>query len=396
MVKIKSYQEPSYVDKLIAKLPGGFSESPLYQMVVSRIGKKRLSKPSLDGLDFGEIPFNETLKAIPAESVTDVLSFVGYVNDTKDRTFHIKGMNLAKGEETVNKIPYVHRWTEVYRRGLLAKLYQLEEHLGSDCSEVTMITLTVYQAGFTPEQCLLKLMDNYKKLLDVMRHKFNKGSPVDYYYILEPHKTGYPHMHIMYMKMLTDDQKEWIKEKWSAKYGAGSFEHGVNFSEPKASEDGGFAAGSVARVRGYLMKYLAKGLFSDKQYRYTIGGRRVVFSMPLYELLFNSLLKKHKVRLWNCSRNFSAIMKRPETEGGDWECTEVSQYKAGDLLGVVWSSVGGVRPSFVSVWKEFCSWVNKPCVELYTDRGYKIEHEPMRDKNKWVCYEHVYVPIECV
>ena len=390
----KAYQSSSYVDQLLSKLPNGFSESTLYKKCIEkRIGKKRLKSISSQGIGFNEIPFSTPLTEIPEKFLTDVLNFVGYINETKSKTFGIKGVKLSTGEETEKNIPYVHRWTSIYRMGLLAKLYQLEEYLGKNVSDVTMITLTVYQRGFDPEQCLLNLMDNYKKLLDIMRHKFNKNSPIDYFYILEPHETGYPHMHIMYMRALSDDEKNWIKDRWSSKYGAGSFDHGINFSDAHESDNGFFKSGSIARVRGYLMKYLTKGLFSDKKHFYEIGGRKVYFNMPLHELLFNSLLKKHKIRLWNCSRHFSKVMKREEKDLSDWECTEVSQYHNDELINVIWSNEGGIRPDFIWIWKHFCSWVSKPlgCESFYDSSHYKIEYD--NNSSLWVAYERVCVPV---
>jgi hypothetical protein len=71
------------------------------------------------------------------------------------------------------------------------------------------------------------------------------------------------------------------------------------------------------------MKYISKGLFSE--------------SMSKGELLFNSLLKKNKIRLWNCSRNFSKIMKKPDNpESDDWECLKVEMYQDEELVSLVY------------------------------------------------------------
>lgn len=81
-------------------------------------------------------------------------------------------------------------------------------------------------------------------------------------------------------------------------------------------------------------------------------------------LLFNALLKKHSIRLWGCSRRYSKIMKNSESnDSEDWECEEVSQYRAtraedqtdDNLIGVIWSKKYGLRPDFVQTWKYILS-----------------------------------------
>lgn len=260
-----------------------------------------------------DIEFNKVLKKIPAKFRTTVLNYIGYLKETAEKSFLITHRNKETGEEFQRELPYIHRWTEIYRRGFLAKMYQLEDYLGFDVTNATMITLTVFQRGFDPEECLIKLLKNYVKLFKILRKRFGT---LDYFYILEPHKTGYPHMHIMYMKRLTDVEKQEIKTIWAEKYGAGSIEHGVDFSDPRPSENGELQGGSISHVRGYLMKYISKSLYAE--------------NMQPNELLFNALLKKNKIRLYNCSRNFAKIMKQhKEPENDKTECIKVELLQSG-------------------------------------------------------------------
>lgn len=260
--------------------------------------------------------FGEELKRIPAQFEEDVRKFTAYLTDTAKIKLKIKNRYVFKNGEEVEKvheIPYIHRWTEIYRKSILAKLYQLEKALTpSDLSNITMITLTVSQRGRDQEECLYSLMENYTKLMDVLRHRFGA---IDYFYILEPHKTGYAHMHLIYMKLLSCSDKQLVINTWDNRYGAGSRE-GLDFSEPRASDDGQYEAGKITKVRSYIMKYLCKGLRSE--------------TMAPKELLFNALLKKTGIRLWNCSRRFSRIMKAPAKEGSDqvadFKCLSVELY----------------------------------------------------------------------
>lgn len=278
--------------------------------------------------------FGRPLSHIPKQFIKTVGNFTGYLAETAKKTFRI----TSKNGDTVSEksIGYIHRWTSTYRASILAKLYQLEASLSdSELRNVTMITLTTSQRGEDQEECLLKLLKYYNRLFKLLRYYIGT---IDYFYILEPHKTGYAHMHIMYMKLLTDSEKQLITNLWEYKYGVGTSK-GISFSEPKGSIDGTFQSGSISHVRSYLMKYISKGLFSE--------------SMTKGELLFNSLLKEHKIRLWNCSRNFSKIMKKPDkphTE--DYECLKVELYQDNEFVSLVYPrpNLDDLKPTHKYEW----------------------------------------------
>jgi len=332
--------------------------------------------------------FGRALKKIPAKFRADVLNYVSYLKETAEKSFIVTHRNIITGVETEKELPYIHRWTELYRRGFLAKMYQLEAYLGVDVTDATMITLTTYQRGFDQEQCLFKLLDAYNKLFKILRKKFGT---LDYFYILEPHKTGFPHMHIMYMKKFTDSEQADIKLMWAKKYGAGSFEHGVDFSEPKASDSGEFASGSISRVRGYLMKYISKGLHAE--------------TMQPYELLFNALLKKNKIRLYNCSRNFSKIMKKADKpENAAYECVKVELIQPGykeasaddkpKFSQAIFIKGRRMVTPMIKVFKYVQSLPFLMSMDEYRrdSLGWKIEYDPTI--RRYNLFEPVYIPTE--
>lgn len=303
--------------------------------------------------------------------------------------------NTLTGAYLTKFKPYVHRWTDIYKKGILAKMYLLEDYYKGDIEDVEFITLTTYQDGVTYEQALENLAHGREKLLALLRWRFGTN---DYVWILEPHKSGYPHLHMVYFKKLTPADRDNLSSIWADKYELGSKDNGLYFSSPRASSNGVFLAGSISRIRGYLMKYISKGLYSDSEYKYQFHGKEVPFSMTLKELLFNAILKKTKNRLWGCSRVLSQIMKRPaKPDSEEWECIEVDQHygqTVEDGVSVLWTKEHGLRPSFVSIWRPFCSWITKPITELYEKQGYKIEYD--KNQSLWVAYERVSVPIECV
>lgn len=255
---------------------------------------------------FNQIEFNRPLKSIPPAYKRLVADWQSYLDKTAELSISITKVNTVTGETFTTSIPYVHRFTSIYRKSLLAKLYALDAYLGPDVKDVEMVSLTTYQRGRDPMECLVQLKADIKRLLDMMRKRFGT---VDYFYILEPHKTGYPHAHLAYFKKLTDAEKSYLIFAWSCVIGAGNLSHGLHFSEPQASRDGEYKAGSIGGIRNYFMKYVSKGLYAAE--------------MSPAEQLFNAMLWDSKTRLWGCSRNFSKVMARPDTESNsDWVFSE--------------------------------------------------------------------------
>jgi hypothetical protein len=218
-----------------------------------------------------------------------------------------------------------------------------------------MITLTVYQRGMSPFTCLSNLKQAYRCLMDVMRHTYGT---VDYFWILEPHKTGYAHMHLIYWRILSEAEQQHIRNLWELKYQAGKEGVGVAFTLPGASEDGTYQGGSIAKVRSYLIKYLSKGLHKKWE--------------PA-ELLFNTILWNTKTRMWGCSRNFSKIMKLEIKDKYEhWQCDEVYKLDSTNPENrvLIWSrelKKDRYRDSLVNcknetskgVWTDFDYWEKK-------------------------------------
>lgn len=328
--------------------------------------------------------FGRALSHIPRQFKHCVGNFTGYLAETSRRSFKI---TTKKGNEIKEKfVGYIHRWTPTYRKSILAKLYQLEASLTEEEKKnVTMITLTTSQRGEDQEECLLKLLKYYNRLFKLLRYYFGT---LDFFYILEPHKTGYPHMHIMYMKVLSDDEKKLIVNLWENKYGVGTHK-GMDFSEPKESLDGKCKSGSVAFVRSYLMKYISKGLYSE--------------SMTKGELLFNSLIKKHKIRLWNCSRNFSKIMKKPDNpQSEDWECQKVELYQDDEFVSLVYPipklNVSIPSPKYEWAFLQSVSKITDAIKKKIKEGLLKLEESKIEiwDKHGNITYEAHYLLYEPV
>lgn len=338
------------------------------------------------------------LTTIPKSYTTDVLNFVTYLADTAGKSFTIKGIDRETGEETVRNKPYVHRWTEIYMRGFLCKMYQLENALHDDIRDVTMITLTVRHTGKTAEDCIYLLREKWTKLRKVLHYYFGT---IDFFRAFEAHESGYPHMHVMYMRYLDKETQESLKRLWCEKYEMGSKVRGVHFLSPKRSSDGSFDSGSIGRIRGYLMKYIGKSLSpksDDPDYDYNLSGKTYKLKYAPKQLLFNSLLKKTKTRLWGASRNFSKIMAPIKALHPNWECLSVTQMKGDEIVNVVWDKEAGSYPAGRKVWKWYStvpSWglEGSKFVERLKLKGFKFEEFEQLENNALVKFTRIFEPV---
>jgi len=252
----------------------------------------------------------------------DVRRFLDYLHTTSKCSFILHGKQHYDDmppDDISRKIEYVNRWTDTYRKSILKKFYQLEEWMKENPSDVTMLTLTTYQDG---EYSILtkgekvsipNSFDLLKRSWKLLRRALKYYIPdIEYVWIMEPHKTGYPHLHVVILDDVSESAQEAIKKLWSKNYKAGSEKHGVNFSVKKSSE-------AINSIRNYLMKYMAKG-FKTTGSKF---GRNENWGAG--ELVFNALAWKHKWRFFGVSRNLCGIMaySKKTDENFDWNAIEM-------------------------------------------------------------------------
>ncbi|MDD1686069.1 hypothetical protein [Methanoregula sp.] len=236
---------------------------------------------------------------------------------TKNYEFRLTGTG-PEGEVAIT-LPYIHRWTGIYQKSVLAKFYALENWMKDNSGMVTMFTLTTYQGSksrfndgsfsrkaigkdLAIEDCFNLLKESRGKLLNVLRNRY-KG--INYVWVLEPHETGYPHCHLIVFREFTEDEQTAIKQLWSEKYRAGSFDRGIDVTSKKTDE-------SIHSIRNYLMKYMTKQ-FGTGDEPWTDG-----------ELLFNAMVWASCTRMWGASKELTAIMQRPTKESEvTWDTVEL-------------------------------------------------------------------------
>lgn len=278
------------------------------------IGCPDNSREPVVGRPLRATPITMTKRAEPATSLgkyrishsNDVSKdFLAYLKRTKTYQFRLIG--TSKNKEIVKILPYVHRWTPIYQKSILAKFYTLDKWLLDNPCMATMFHLTVYQGSksryndgsysrmvkghdLTAEESLDLLKTCRKKLLNVFRNRY---PGLNYVWVLEAHKTGFSHCHLIVFREFTEAEQNTIKELWSCKYEAGSLDHGVKVSSSGESE-------KILSMKNYLMKYM------DKQFG--IGTE----SWTKGDLLFNATIWKTKTRMWGASKELTAVMKKPE------------------------------------------------------------------------------------
>ena len=235
-----------------------------------------------------------------------VEKFKKYLKKTHDYQFRITGTS-SEGEVVVVTVPYIHRWTEVYHKSILAKFYTLDEWMKDYPGVVTMFTLTTYQGSkskfndgslsrevkghdLTIFECFDLLKISRTKFLNVLRNRY---PGINYVWVLEPHETGFPHCHLVVFREFTEQEQTFIKELWSEKYQAGSYDRGIEVSSKTSDE-------SIKSIRNYLMKYMTKQFGTGEQ-PWTKG-----------EFLFNAMVWKTGTRMWGASKELTDVMRRPE------------------------------------------------------------------------------------
>jgi hypothetical protein len=229
----------------------------------------------------------------------DVIDFLNYLDSTAGTRLRLRGLG-ADSVEVETEIEYIHRWTATYRKSWLAKMYLLDEWYQENRPPVTLMTLTTYQDGWysrkkgrmmTIPESFNALKIGWDKLSKVLRKPETLGK-FEYFWAMEPHETGYPHMHNAVYADVPESLQEKIIDLWES-YGVGT-SYGIDFSVRESKTD-------IKSLRNYLMKYLAKGLGKS-------GSRFGDEPMLPGHLVFHSQVWKHHWRIFGSSRNLSKVM----------------------------------------------------------------------------------------
>jgi hypothetical protein len=243
--------------------------------------------------------------------------FIEYLDRTSDSHIIAKGIedNFSVYEKDFG---YPHRYTEKYIKGRFAKLYLLDDWYKLEKRPMTFLTLTSFHkadAMFTLETSLVnELRDTFDRLqkgkrllMTELRHMGFKH--VSYMMVVEPHKSGFPHYHMIIFTSFTIEQQIRLKNCWE-KWQIGSFEHGLDFDERPQKEN-------IKSLRNYLMKYMSKS-FVDYSSKYHNEP------WTKEQLLFNAVAWKYHYRTWCASNDLSKVMAYHPEQFDDKEWIETS------------------------------------------------------------------------
>jgi hypothetical protein len=276
--------------------------------------------------------------------------FIDYLRWMDSAGLSISGFNNETNKSAGMNRGMSHRWTTLYRKKLLAKFYLLDEYMKDHPCPVTLMTLTTFHdlkyrdGDDSPRLAIPEAFDvlktSWKKLSMIIRKKDKHGvnifglTDIEYIWIVEPQKSGYPHLHVVLFTDVSEEIQDYIKKKW-AEYQAGDYEHGAQF-EIKQPEE------SIKSLRNYLMKYIAKGFVST-------GSRFGEQKWTPAELVFNACVWDGNYRTFQPSRGLQKYMGW--TPGKDdaiyWHTNEM-QYE----------SYGEKEPSSVTIWeRSLLGWI---------------------------------------
>ena len=250
--------------------------------------------------------------------------FQYYLADTSGMKINIKGVRMNELIEL--ELPYVHRWTEEYKKRLLAKFYKLDDYFKAlPAQDATFFTFTTRQKDFknkADQYTFLK--DNFRKVRDNMRkmHKFS------YIWVAEPHKSGYAHIHLLALCTFTPEEQETVKRLWCDEYEAG-VRQAMDIQEISSKTDFGLhnksGSNALQSPKNYILKYLKKTFTEETDLSY------FMFSATAWHMGQNPNYKRF--RFYGTSRDLSSIMKLDNDDDDDFKAISVNlQLSSGEEI----------------------------------------------------------------
>lgn len=223
------------------------------------------------------------------------LEFYKFLEESENQCIRLDGSNTSTGEWKTRTISGLHRWKAEYKKRIYAKLQQLNPWYEEHHSPITMVTFTTKQRDLEKwEQIdLLKYCFNKaKKLLNKYLGKF------PYVWIMEPHTSGYSHIHMLIFRSVPKQLRYKVAEAWKGSYGAGGFKDSLKFSMSKTQH-------TLRSAGAYVFKYIEKTLDYNMLSDVTSGYYKQsswVWKMSKHSTDYTG------VRLWGCSRDLSEAM----------------------------------------------------------------------------------------
>jgi Bacteriophage replication gene A protein (GPA). len=221
--------------------------------------------------------------------------FYEFLQGSENAFIRIDGCDVVNGGWKTKTISGLHRWKTAYKKRIYAKLCQLNPWYEKHHLPITMVTFTTRQRGFS-----------IREQIDLLKHSFNKAKKLlnkylgkfPYFWIMEPHKSGYGHIHMLIFKNVPRSIRYNLAEAWSSSYGAGGYKRALTFSMSKSQH-------SLRSAGAYVFKYIEKTLDYDLLSHPDSGYFKLsawVWKMSRHDNEYTG------VRFWGCSRDLSEVM----------------------------------------------------------------------------------------
>lgn len=221
--------------------------------------------------------------------------FIEFLRKSENACIRLDGCDVVNNEWKTRMISGLHRWKTEYKKRIYAKLRQLNPWYEKHRSPITMVTYTTRQRGLSIREqinLLKHCFNKAKKLLNKYLGKFS------YFWIIEPHKSGYAHIHMLIFKAVPRAIRYKLAEAWNGPYGAGGYKDSLKFSISKTQR-------SLRSAGAYVFKYVEKTLDYDMLSDTNSGYFRLsafVWKMSRHDT------SDAGVRFWGCSRDLSEAM----------------------------------------------------------------------------------------
>lgn len=226
-----------------------------------------------------------------------------YIERTRETSLRF---DQVGGEATVYQ-ESTHRWSPDYQEEQYAKLKDMERGIDSFYDDIWtgMVTLTASSDGIAPVDHLHELLDGREKALAALRRSLDDRT-WDYWWVLEPHESGYLHMHLAVVVegVVTEAQFQPAVEAHLRHCEPAGREAHADAVDVRAGRE-------IGNVAAYLNAYLGD-YQSDP------------LEAPEHEQMANALLWATQRRQTGASKRLRQFMQAedPETEE-DWELVAI-------------------------------------------------------------------------
>lgn len=234
-----------------------------------------------------------------------------WLKDAQDTSAVFTGQNVATGEEDEQVVPIENRFMESRQKQLYAKLHDLERGVRDaygDSLNTAMLTFTASNRSAAGDwwRCPANHLDDLMASWSAVRralHRVLDGRRWEYARIIEPHESGYAHVHVAVFVdgHVRPETFEPVMDAHVAhSLPAGSEAHSVEGDAVSVNRD---VSNVAAYLSAYVMKYGEEAL-----------------EAPEHVQRFNALLWATGTRRWSVSNGAQDFMQFEGCETGtDWE-----------------------------------------------------------------------------